>query len=110
MKREVDRKRADRLCRKDFVEFELGTKRYDEIPASTNIDSPLVPTATSRTVRLGWAFRKSHVTGILMFRARLRCCTNCGNYRKTKYLGHITLVDLTERDADAFRESSVDEN
>lgn len=36
--------RANWLRRKDFVEFELGTKCRDEIPdtASANIDSPLV--------------------------------------------------------------------
>lgn len=54
-------------------------------------------TAASRTVRLSWTFRKGHVTGILMFHARLRCCTNCGNYRKTKYHDHTTLTDLTEQ-------------
>lgn len=62
--REVRRRiRADWLRRKDFVEFELGTKCSDEIPdtASANIDdSPSVPNSRGRggeQCRAG-AFRK----------------------------------------------------
>lgn len=44
MKSEIDKMRTDWFRRKDFVEFELGTKHRDEIPdtASANIDSLLV--------------------------------------------------------------------
>lgn len=112
--REVRRRiRADWLRRKDFVEFELGTKCSDEIPdtASANIDSPSVPhESAGRTVR---GFSKGPRDRNINVLARARCCTNCGNYRKTKCLGHNltgSRADSTERDADAFRESSLDEN
>lgn len=67
--------RADWLRRKDFVEFELGTKCRDEIPdtASANIDSLSVPNGerrTERTVRRAGVFERARVTGILMSRAR----------------------------------------
>lgn len=119
VEREVRRRiRADWLRRKDFVEFALGTKCSDEIPdtASANIDSPSVPNpreSAERTV-LGRGFSKGpRDRNINVPACALRCCTNCGNYRKTKCLGHNltgSRGDSTERDADAFRESSLDEN
>jgi len=105
MKREIDRIRANWFRRKEF-ELRNATMRFQIRLISTYYWYQI---AAGRTVRLSCTFRKIHVTGILMFHARSQCCTNCGNYRKTKYLGH-TILDLTEHDADAFRESSVDEN
>lgn len=104
--------RADWLRRKDFVEFELGTKCRDEIPdtASANIDSPSVPNREQgREPCAGPGFSKGPRDRNINVPCTLRCCTNRGNYRKTECLGHNS-TDLTERDEDAFRESSVDEN
>ena len=106
-KRKVRGIRADWLRRKDFMEFELGTKCRDEIPdtASANIDSPSVLNSKWREQCAEPGFSEGPRDRNINVPCTLRCCTNCGNYRKTECFGHTTPTDLTERDVDAFRES-----
>lgn len=58
---------------------------------------------------LGRGFRRSRVTGILMSRARCDVAQTVETIVR-RSVSVTTPTDLTERDTDASRESSVDEN